>query len=776
MAYPTNSRSAYAAPRRAPRWPWAFASILLIAVIATTALLLNGGLTPETSNQRQLAAIDVTREAELNATLTPEPTATYTPVPTATAVDTALPTSIARNWMAHWEAGDYESMYALTSNATRQSMTEEQFVNRYRDIEAESGLTQIDAEVTGESTLDGAVPFRVTFTSSLIGELTEENQLFFAREGDAWRVVWTPAAIFRDLGTSGCVYFSSEVMNRGRILDRNGKVLAEDAEVARVNVVPAMVGDTAATYGAVSNVTGVPVAEIERRVSRSQSPDWPVAIADLPSSRNTELINALQPYSGVQVTRATQRQYPYGAVTAHLVGWVSISTREDIERDDTGLVLPDMLIGRSGLELGANELLTGIPGGRLLIVECNTRAERFELGISEGDPAKDIYTTVDVDFQIEVDRALAAVEADDPDSDDDDAKIGQRSAAVVLDPRDGAVLAMVSRPTFDPNGFITGNFSEEDLAVMRDPVLTAEINRATRQGLPTGSIFKVITTAAAMKDLGYDANTPIDCPPSFSIGEQTWNDWVVENGLSGQGMLTLHQGLVNSCNTVFYQIGADLDAQDDDLLPDMAKAFGLGSRTGIEHFSEIPGTIPDPQWKLEVVGDGWARGDAVNLSIGQGYSEATPLQMALAYAAIANGGSVLQPYIVDRTEVPGEEPVQVGERIEVSRLPLTADQIAQLQGMLRAQTSDPSGYGSTRLFGDFGWTISGKTGTAQHGNPADNLPPHSWFAAYGPYPRDGVEATIASVVMVENIGEGISYAAPATKTIYEAYIRMFPEP
>jgi penicillin-binding protein 2 len=251
---------------------------------------------------------------------------------------------------------------------------------------------------------------------------------------------------------------------------------------------------------------------------------------------------------------------------------------------------------------------------------------------------------------------------------------------------------------------------------------------------------------------------------------------VVENGLSGQGMLNLHQGLVNSCNTVFYQIGADLDAQDDDLLPDMAKAFGLGSRTGIEYFSEIPGTIPDPQWKLEVVGDGWARGDAVNLSIGRGYSEATPLQMAVAYAAIANGGSVLQPYIVDRTEVPGEEPVQLGERVEVSRLPLTGEQIAQLQAMLRAQTSDPYGYGSTKVFGDFGWPISGKTGTAQHGNPADNLPPHSWFAAYGPYPRDGAEATIASVVMVENIGEGVSYAAPATKAIYEVYIRMYPEP
>ncbi len=775
MAYPTNSRSAYAAPRRAPRWPWAFASILLIAVIATTALLLNGGLTPETSNDRQLAAIDVTEQARTNATFTPEPTATYTPVPTATAVDTSMPTAIAGNWMSFWEAGDYSSMYALTSNATHQEMTEEDFVARYENIQHEAGLTKVSAEVTGEASLDGVVPFKATFTSSLVGDMNEENELYFTREGDAWKIVWTPASIFKDLGTNGCVHFSSDVMNRGRILDRNGKVLAEDAEVARVSVVPAMIEDTAATYGAVSDVTGVSVADIEARAASSQSPSWPVAIADLPADKNTELINALQPYSGVQVTRATQRTYPYGAVTAHLVGWVSIATQEDVQRDETGLVLPDMLIGRSGLELGANELLTGKPGGRLLIVECNTRAERFELGVSKGDPAKDIYTTVDVDFQIEVDKALTAVEKNDDSTPDKNDKLGQRSAAVVLDPRTGAVLAMVSHPSFDPNGFITGDFKDEDVAVMTDPLLRGEVNRVTQQALPTGSIFKVITTAGAMADLGYDANTPIDCPSSFSIGDQTWNDWVVENGLSGQGMLTLHQGLVNSCNTVFYQIGAELDKKDENMLPDMAKAFGLGSPTGIEYFPEVGGTIPDPQWKLEVVGDGWARGDAVNLSIGQGYSEATPLQMSVAYAAIANGGSVLQPYVVDRTQVPGEDPVQVGKRVEVSKLPLNADQIAQIQAMLRAQTSDPTGYGSTKVFGDFGWPISGKTGTAQNQLDGSDRP-HSWFAAYGPYPGDGTEATITSIVMVENIGEGVSYAAPATKTIFEAYIRMYPEP
>lgn len=765
MAYRTDYNSPYAAPYRAPRWPWVFASILLMAVIAVSTILVAGQPGPD--DDVRLAAVQQSPEADaLVATETPVPTPTYTPVPTATAVDLGAPTRVAENWVAYWETGDYAAMYGMTSEATRQAMTEDEFVARYTDIQQEAGLTKIVADVAGEAGLDGSVPIQVTFTSNLVGEISEKNALHLGREGDAWKVLWSPGTIFKDLGTSGCIDFVGEITDRGRILDRNGKVLAEDAEVARISVVPGMVEDADTTYAELSRIIDMPMSEIQERVDAAGAPNWNVPLKDLPVSRSTELLNSLQAYPGVQVQRATARTYPYGSVTAHLTGWVSISTREDIQNDDTGLVQPDQMIGRAGLELGANEVLTGKPGGDLLIVECETRAERSVLASSEGVSPKDIMLTVDVDFQIEVDKALTALEAPDPDK--PDARIGQRSAAIVIDPQTGGILAMVSHPTFDPNGFVTGNFSEQDLKVMEDGLLRAQTNRVTLEAYPTGSIFKSITTAAALKDLGYTGDTPINCPASFSIGSQSWNDWVVENGLSAQGELNLHSGLVRSCNTVFYQIGAALDEQDENLLPNMAKAFGLGADTGIPYFPEVSGTVPDPEWKLEVVGDGWARGDAVNLSIGQGYSLATPLQMANAYAAIANGGTLLRPYVVDKTLVEGQEPVQVGERVEIAKLPLTPDQIAMLQSALRDQTSNQLGVGSAKVFGDFGWPISGKTGTAQ--NQLDGTDrPHSWFAAYGP--ADST-STIASVVMVENIGEGVSYAAPATRTIYEAYIRL----
>jgi penicillin-binding protein 2 len=755
VAYRSTYGSPYAAPRRPARWPWVFATILLVAVISASALLVGDQLRPDED-----AAL-VAQQAGIvgsppPATETPEPTATSTPAPTPTAVAAGNPTRIAENWVAYWQTGDYTSMYQMTSQRTREAITEEQFVARYTDIEREAGLTKIAAKVTGDAGLDGSVPIEVTLTSSLVGELTEKNAIHLARDGESWLVEWAPSLIFRQLGDTGCIDFMGEITDRGRILDRNGTVLAEDAEVARISVVPGDVADPETTYAELSRIIDMPVDEIQARVDTAGAPNWSIPLKDMPAAQSTELLNQLQPFSGVQVTRATSRSYPYKALTAHLTGWVSVATQEDVERDETGLVQGGQMIGRAGLELGANNLLTGVPGGQLVVVECETRATREVIAEAAGVPPKDIILTVDVEFQKQVDAALAA-----------DTK-NKRSAAVVIDPRTGAVLAMVSRPSFDPNGFITGNFSEEDIKVMEDDLLRAQANRATLEAYPTGSIFKVITTSAAMKDLGWTGDTPVDCPASFSIGEQTWNDWVVENGLSAQGMLNLHTGLVNSCNTVFYQIGAELDKQDSNYLPDMAKAFGLGKATGIPYFPEVSGTIPDPKWKSEVVGDGWATGDAVNLSIGQGYMHATPLQMANAYAAIANGGTLLQPYVVDRTHVVGGSGTeQVGERVEIGKLGLNEAQIKELQSALRDQTSNPNGVGSSKVFGDFGWPISGKTGTAQ--NQLDGTDkPHSWFAAYGP--ADG-DATIASVVLIENAGEGVSYAAPVTKVIYDAYIK-----
>lgn len=753
-------------PRRGVPWPWIAGTIIVVCFLAASGILAQAGL----SNPDQSALSQLTRDATIppgvsspessgqsGPTEVPQPT--ETPVPTPTEVDTDVPRTTAENWLRLWQLGDYAGMYGLLSSASKSTVSQEDFIVRYADIEREAGLTKISGQITGDVTVDGRVPIKITMESALLNPIVQDSELTVVKEDDRWLVTWSPSLIFSQLGDTGCIDFQGDLPVRGRILDRNGNVLAEDADVSRIGVVPGDLVDPEATLQALSKVVDIPAADIQAKLDREGiDPGWFVPIKDLPGEQSADVLNQLEPLVGVQVRRATARNYPYGPIAAHVTGWVTPATEEDVLNDASGRTQPDELLGRAGLEYGANDLLSGQPGGKLLVVDCDSRGERETIIESDGTPAQDIYLTIDIGLQTEVDKEMAALQGD------------ERGAAVILDPRTGEVLAMVSHPTFDPNDALTNSFDEKELKKINDAVLRPMADRATFERYPTGSIFKVITTAAAMKYLGYTGDTPIDCPASFSIGNSTWDDWVVENGLSAQGQLTLHSGLVQSCNTVFYQIGAALDDENPEDLPEMAKAFGLGELTGIPYFPEIPGTVPDPAWKLENFGDGWATGDAVNLSIGQGYLEATPLQMANVYAAIANGGTLLQPYIVDRTQVQGSRDfVQVGERKVIREIPLTKAQIAELQSALREQTSNDRGVGSSKVFGDFDWSISGKTGTAQTGGEGDKSKPHAWFAAYGPS-DNGDEATIASCIMIENVGEGVTYAAPITRAVYEWYV------
>ena len=332
------------------------------------------------------------------------------------------------------------------------------------------------------------------------------------------------------------------------------------------------------------------------------------------------------------------------------------------------------------------------------------------------------------------------------------------------------MLSLVSHPNYDPNWFVLG-FNQADWEYVNDDTQRPLFNRAAEATYPTGSIFKVITMAAGMADLGLTGDSPFDCPATWSIPgtDAVFRDWTVAEGQAAQGAMDLHKALVTSCNTIFYQIGYQLDQQDNELLPSMTKAFGLGSPTGIPYFYEAAGVVPDPEWKQTNVGDFWATGDSINLSIGQGFLLATPLQMAVAYAAIANGGDVLQPYLVEYTaDMETGRRERIGNRTVASELPLSRDQVREIQSALRDQASNTFGAGSARFFLDYDWPVAGKTGTAQ--NDLDrNETPHSWFAAFAPY---GEEATFTSIVMAENAGEGIIVATPITKTIIDAYRRI----
>jgi penicillin-binding protein 2 len=679
-----------------------------------------------------------------------------TPTPDKTKVELADPDTVAATWARRWSAGDWSGLYDLLAPDAQAAIEEQAFVDRYVAIADVSGLTSIVAEVaggvvlTGDDRLAAEIDLTVTYDSSLVGAFTQRNTLPLTREEDGWRVAWTPSLIYAGL-EDGCVDWAPDEVERGAILARDLEPLAYDGAISQIGIIPGQLTNEAMAVRRLASLLGMTPTEIQEKYRNGQ-PDWFMPIKEFPEEVSITVLEGIQNLDGVAVRKTVSRVYPMGAAAAHITGYVTPATAEDVAADPT--LETGQYVGRTGLEAGADDLLRGTPGGELDIVDCGARTRRETIAARPGVDGADLVLTIDRDLQTATDAALGA----------------GKGSAVVLDPRTGAVLALASHPTYDPNWFILG-FTDEQWAFVNDESQRPLSNRATEAAYPTGSIFKVITMAAGMAYLGMDGSTGIDCPSTFTIPgtDATFRDWTVDEGYGAQGWMDLHTALVTSCNTVFYQLGYQLDMQDDDLLPGMTKAFGLGEATGIPFLYEIGGVVPDSAWKADVLGDAWATGDAINLSIGQGFLLATPLQMAVAYAAIANGGDVLQPYIVATTQR-GEagERQRVGVRTVRDELPLSRAQVAEIQSALRDQTSNTFGAGSSRVFADMAWPIAGKTGTAQ--NDLDRTStPHSWFAAFGPY---GDESTITSIVMFENAGEGVSYAAPATRKIYDAYVTL----
>ncbi len=630
------------------RWPWVLALLLVFGIIAAAAVIRPGVLPLGRLNEilvRDASPPRIAPTPEL--AVAASPTAPADPDPAAIAqVEDASPTpavpglsadEVAAEWVARWNARDYAGMYDLTSGTVRRTLPLEEFTSRYQGIDDRAELHSVQVELTGEAGDSSRVPFRVTFASGIAGEFSEENTLPLVHEQDGWRVAWTPSTIFSELGNDGCVDVDRLPSGRGKILDRNGEPLAYDGLVQRVGIVPGLIPaeDEERILRELSDLTKMEEDAIKARYEEAD-PSWFVPIMDFPREESERLLDVISRLPGVSVKAETARVYPLGERAAHITGYVSEPTAEQLEADTT--LVSGQRIGQAGIEAGADEILAGVPGGRLIVVHCDSRVERSQIASRDPVPPRDVVLTIDRAFQVSVFDALRA-------------QGPTQGAAAILDPRSGAILAMASIPSYDPNGFVLG-FVAQDRAELLSEVQRPLLSRAAEGLYPTGSAFKPITFAAAMEGLGYTPETVLDCPSTFRLegANQVWEDWTVAYGVGAQGPLTLHQALVNSCNTVFYAIGRDLDAMDPDYLPRMTKAFGLGTPTGVPYLPEAAGAAPDPAWKLETFGDYWATGDAINLAIGQGFLQVTPLQLATAYAAIANGGDLLQPFIVSELD------------------------------------------------------------------------------------------------------------------------------
>ena len=647
---------------------------------------------------------------------------TETPVPTATPVPTT-PEDTANAFLSEWQQGRYADMYDLLTQDAQGATPKDVFVGRYTNIHNGIGEQSLTAQVSGPA-VDGQVPFAVTRTLTLFGDLSETNSLPLIQDQTGlWKVAWRPSLVFNGLTASSTVRVSTDAPARGRILDRKGRALADNGSILSVGVVPGNIKDEGALLQALSDALGMPQDAIKQRYQGGQS-TWFMPIADRPASDRGDMQTRIGSIPGVSLKDKPARIYPLGASAAHVVGYVGHPSAAELQQLGSSGVDESAWIGRAGIEAWGEQRLAGTRGGIIQIVDQSGTVVR-EIARKAATPGQDITLSIDAAIQNAAGAAL-----------------GDKTGSVVmLDPRDNSVLAIASQPSFDPNQMVIGLSDQQwqQLNGEQHPLVL----RATESAYPTGSIFKVITMAAGMEK---GVAKPTD---SYNCG-LNWNGLpgVTLHNWQPEGVLQLSEALTESCNPAFYEIGLKLDQLDPTILPSLVHAFGLGRPTGIPALPEVAGTVPDPSWKMLQTGQPWTSGDSVNLAIGQGYFQATPLQMANAYAALARGGTLLPPRLLaDQDTRPS------------GSLGLSGTTVSTILDGMRRVTSTPQGT-AYYAFRDEKLSIAAKTGSAENENPDA----HAWFVGFTPADNP----KLLALVMVEGGQHGGTVAAPIARKLIDA--------
>jgi penicillin-binding protein 2 len=351
--------------------------------------------------------------------------------------------------------------------------------------------------------------------------------------------------------------------------------------------------------------------------------------------------------------------------------------------------------------------------------------------------------TIDIDVQLNAEKQL-----------------GDRVGSIVaMNPRDNSVLALATYPRFDPNEFITGLSAEKYNALVNDP-RQPFLHRPLLATYPPGSTFKVVTAAAGLERGGFSAGSTFHCVPVWTrLGEEfAQKNWQTTD----RGWLTVAEGLMASCNPVFFDIAATIDPIDENILPQFARGFGYGSLTGINALDEAPGVVPDAKWKEENIGDYWYTGDAVNMAIGQGFVTVTPLQIANAYSAIASSGLLRKPLLIKSIGEPGGAAIQEFAAETIAPLPVSAGNLDIIRQGLYLVTQSPSGT-SYRTFVGSSVDAAGKSGTSEDIAFGAN---HVFFVAYA----NRGDPSIVALAALETGESGSGEAGPMVRRILEGYI------
>jgi penicillin-binding protein 2 len=674
------------------------------------------------------------------------------------------PRVVAQAYLDHWKAEEYPAMYAMLTQVSQDAISEADFTARYQSVANEAALSSWDYEILSslKNPQSGQVGYKVTLHSILVGDIQGDTMMNLNLESGEWRIQWDDSLILPELRGGNHLYMEYRIPSRGNIYSSDGHALVAQADAVAIGLDTSAVDPDQedALLGEIYRLTGVQPDTLSGMIEAWRQYGYYLPVADISVDALAPREAVLASYSGVILQPFRTRYYFDDGLAAHVLGYMSLIQPDEVDKYKRLGYKVDERVGRDGLEYYAEDTLAGVRGGALYVVDSSNNVVT-QLASRDAQPAQAVYTTIDYDLQLGLQRSHALSD-------------GMQGAIVVLERDTGRVLAMLSSPDFNPNLFEPANYNYSYMINdLYDPNTTPLLNRATQGQYPLGSVFKIVTMSAALQSGLYTKDSEYNCGYFFTeLQGMEPHDWTYDHYLEdgrtqASGLLTLPEGLMRSCNPWFWHIGLDFFQRGMvTAISDMARGFGLGSSTGIE-IGDAAGNIPVPASEV----------DAVNLAIAQGNTLITPLQVADFIAAVGNGGTLYTPSVIDHIMPVDGDPTYVFTPTMRGTLPVSPENLSIVQDAMVSVVMNPRGtayrtsaYGLNSFVNNTGIPVAGKTGTAESGS-AD---PHAWFAGYT---FAGLEnrPDIAVVVLVENGGEGSVVAEPIFRRVLEIYFLGSPQ-
>ena len=550
--------------------------------------------------------------------------------------------------------------------------------------------------------------------------------------------------------------------SRGMIKDRNGETLVSIRPAFNLYLTPEDARNLDSSLDKLAQRISLDREKLKKKISQTKSFKEVLIKGDIPREEVAFVEENNMSLPGIRIRAEPLRNYVFNNLASHTLGYLGEISKASLERLKDPAYRQGDFVGKNGLENIYESLLRGKKGYKEVEVDVSGR-ELKTLRKLPPESGNNLILTLDVKIQEELEKLMTET-----------AEQNMNGSVVVMKVQTGEIIAITSKPSFDPNKFAAGISPKNWRDLVTDEWHPLQ-NRSIHGQYPPGSTYKIVTAIAGLGEGVIKPDTSIFCPGHFKLGRGRYRCWKK----SGHGFMNLHDALVQSCDVYFYTIGHRLGI---DTIAKYAKRFGLGRSTRLGLSQEKKGLVPTTQWKLLNKKEPWQLGETISASIGQGFNLVTPIQQVIMMAAVANRGILLKPYLVKRIEGPEGQLRQEFFPEIIGQIGVDPDHLEQVRMALRDVVNGTRGTGKKSRLKNI--IVSGKTGTAQvvrmksdeELEKGEAIPvkyrDHAWFVAFAPYEKP----VLAVAIIVEHGGHGGATAGPIAGKIFKKYFKLYPPP